>query len=561
MADIVCYKSDGQILDYYTQWDVGQKLILKGVDLASAPYFYFTNSFFDIAYVKPSVVENGAISVDVPDILLQNAIPLIVYISISPDGDIGTTEYAVRIPVMPRVKPNDYVYNPESGGSGSGSGGSSGEYVTIINNLTTNDASMALSAAQGVVLKALVDTLNSEKVDVDELETKIDNALAEAIANGEIGVGGTEIHIEDNLTTEDPNAALSAYQGVVIKGLLDDLYDKKADRSELSSAIDSALSDAIENGEISGVKGDKGDTGADGRGIVDVKRTSGNGSAGSTDIYTITYTDNTTSTFSVYNGANGVSGGSDTGSAGGTGENGATFIPHVDSLGNLSWENDKELVNPDPVNIKGEKGDTGVGITSAEQVISSKADGGRNVFEVTLSDGTTSTIEVLNGSRGGDGADGQTGNDGISITSVEQTTTSTEDGGVNIITVTLSDDHTFTFQIRNGTKGSNGIDGANGFSPTIDVTSITDGSRLTITDVDGEKTVDIMDGKTGATGEAGYTPVRGLDYYTDTDKEEMVGLVRSSMPEYMPVILTSDYYGTSLPDPGAAGRLFFLIEE
>lgn len=558
MADIVCYKSDGQILDYYTQWDVGQKLILKGVDLASAPYFYFTNSFSDIAYVKPSVVENGAISVDVPDILLQNAIPLIVYISISPDGDIGTTEYAVRIPVMPRVKPNDYVYNPESGGSGSGSGGSSGEYVTIVNNLTTNDASMALSAAQGVVLKALVDMLNSEKVDADELETKIDNALAEAIARGEIGVGGTEIHIEDNLTTEDPNAALSAFQGVVIKDLLDDLYDKKADKSELPSAIDSALSDAIENGEISGVKGDKGDPGADGRGIVDVKRTSGNGSAGSTDIYTITYTDNTTSTFSVYNGTNGVS---DTGGAGGTGENGATFIPRVDSLGNLSWENDKGLVNPDPVNIKGEKGDSGdagVGITSAEQVIFSNTDGGKNVFEITLSDGTESTIEVLNGSKGGDGVDG---NDGIGITAVEQTTTSTEDGGANIVTVTLSDGNTFTFQVRNGSKGSDGASGSNGFSPTIDVTSITDGTRLTITDIAEVKTVDIMNGKPGETGMSGVTPIRGVHYYTDADKEEMVNLVTASMPEYMPTILTSDYYGTSLPDPEVAGRLFFLIEE
>ena len=45
--------------------------------------------------------------------------------------------------------------------------------------------------------------------------------------------------------------------------------------------------------------------GEDGRGIVSIVRTSGNGSAGSTDVYTITYTDATTSTFPVYNGADG----------------------------------------------------------------------------------------------------------------------------------------------------------------------------------------------------------------------------------------------------------------
>ena len=47
--------------------------------------------------------------------------------------------------------------------------------------------------------------------------------------------------------------------------------------------------------------------GEDGRGIVSIVRTSGDGSAGSTDVYTITYTDETTSTFPVYNGTDGKS--------------------------------------------------------------------------------------------------------------------------------------------------------------------------------------------------------------------------------------------------------------
>ena len=45
--------------------------------------------------------------------------------------------------------------------------------------------------------------------------------------------------------------------------------------------------------------------GEDGRGIVSIVRTSGDGSAGTTDTYTITYTDNTTSSFNVYNGKDG----------------------------------------------------------------------------------------------------------------------------------------------------------------------------------------------------------------------------------------------------------------
>jgi len=58
-------------------------------------------------------------------------------------------------------------------------------------------------------------------------------------------------------------------------------------------------------------RGVAGKPGEDGRGIVSIIRTSGDGSPGTTDTYTITYTDATTSTFAVYNGADGTSGGGD----------------------------------------------------------------------------------------------------------------------------------------------------------------------------------------------------------------------------------------------------------
>ena len=71
------------------------------------------------------------------------------------------------------------------------------------------------------------------------------------------------------------------------------------------------------------------------------------------------------------------------------------------------------------------------------------------------------------------------GADGIGIQSVEQTATSTEDGGANIITVTKTDGTSSTFTVKNGSKGSTGA--------------------------------------TGAAGKDGYTPVRGTDYWTADD--------------------------------------------
>lgn len=53
---------------------------------------------------------------------------------------------------------------------------------------------------------------------------------------------------------------------------------------------------------------------------------------------------------------------------------------------------------------------------------------------------------------------------GAGIKSIEQTSTSSEDGGVNTITVTLTDGETSTFEVRNGSKGSQGIPGEKGES-------------------------------------------------------------------------------------------------
>lgn len=50
----------------------------------------------------------------------------------------------------------------------------------------------------------------------------------------------------------------------------------------------------------------------------------------------------------------------------------------------------------------------------------------------------------------------------IGLKSIEQTTTSTADGGTNVITATLVDGSTSQFYIRNGSKGSQGEQGARG---------------------------------------------------------------------------------------------------
>ena len=51
---------------------------------------------------------------------------------------------------------------------------------------------------------------------------------------------------------------------------------------------------------------------------------------------------------------------------------------------------------------------------------------------------------------------------GIGIESLEQTTISTDDSGINIWTATLTDGSTYQFEVRNGQRGEKGLQGATG---------------------------------------------------------------------------------------------------
>ena len=119
-----------------------------------------------------------------------------------------------------------------------------------------------------------------------------------------------------------------------------------------------------------------------------------------------------------------------------TGTNGATFTPAVDDAGNLSWSNDKDLANPNTVNIKGAKGD--------------KGDKGEK------------------GDTGAKGADGKTPN--ISIGTV---TTGAAGTNASATISGTTPNLTLDLTIPKGDKGSNGI---NGQTPKISIGTVTTGA-------------------------------------------------------------------------------------
>ena len=63
-----------------------------------------------------------------------------------------------------------------------------------------------------------------------------------------------------------------------------------------------------------------------------------------------------------------------------------------------------------------------------------------------------------------------------------------------------------------GEQGEQGEPGQDGFSPVITITEITGGHRIAITDAEGTKTVDVLDGEKGETGNGIASAVLNQDY-------------------------------------------------
>ncbi|MCX7061336.1 MAG: hypothetical protein NTZ11_10645 [Gammaproteobacteria bacterium] len=221
-----------------------------------------------------------------------------------------------------------------------------------------------------------------------------------------------------------------------------------------------------------------------GRGIASIDRTAGTGAAGTTDTYTITFTDSTTSTFQVVNGANGaastVPGPASTvpGPAGrgvasiartaGTGAAGTTdtyTITFTDSTTSTF-----QVVNGANGAASTVPGPAGRGVASIARTAGTGAAGTTDTYTITFTDSTTSTFQVVNGANGA--ASTVPGPAGRGVASIARTAGTGAAGTTDTYTITFTDSTTSTFQVVNG---ANGLTGASAWTPILAV--VTDGAR------------------------------------------------------------------------------------
>ena len=107
--EITCYDKYGRVIEKIVQWDVGQSISIKGYDLTSyAPQIHFANANSEKALVVESVFSGGLLSCQIPDSLVRENLPIIMYIY-DAKGDTGKTNTIIKIPVTPRPMPEDVV--------------------------------------------------------------------------------------------------------------------------------------------------------------------------------------------------------------------------------------------------------------------------------------------------------------------------------------------------------------------------------------------------------------------------------------------------------------------
>lgn len=165
MYEIMCFDEYGNSINEFVQWDTNRVMYIDW-EHNCTPIFQFGNTKSDrLLVVKGRIIEDETkkiAEVNVPNILLQQAYPIIgfVYLESEVDGDehyyAGKTVYNFKIPVRAKVKPEDYKYTENT------------EYISWINLESEARAYLAELEVETNRFKAeYEDTLGTAKENAD----------------------------------------------------------------------------------------------------------------------------------------------------------------------------------------------------------------------------------------------------------------------------------------------------------------------------------------------------------------------------------------------------------
>lgn len=278
MFGVGCFDTHDNPIDHYTQWDINQKLKIVVYDadsglLKNAPYIHFANVKSTEALVVRSTVEGtDTIVVDVPNSLLQESWPLLVYVYLNDNLDAHSqkTIIKIEIPVHKRAKPSDYeyvenieritaevikqevtdtVYDEFVGNITSGTLSLPYMYITDATNghrqrigVNNDKASLDVNTSGSMQSYSILDTRDKESLsqeidsdvsdhnsstsahsDIRELISNV-NSRVDTVDSTVSTLNTSKINKSDivnNLTTNDATKPLSAAMGMELKNSID----------------------------------------------------------------------------------------------------------------------------------------------------------------------------------------------------------------------------------------------------------------------------------------------------------------------------------------------------
>ena len=205
MSVIMCFDSEGNTIDILTQWDVNQTVYIDW-EYDCTPIFHFFNIKWDKALVIKGEIVDEYARADIPNVLLQEAYPIMGYIYLENDTS-GKAIYQFQIPVRKKPKPCDYDYIENIG------------YISCVNLEKEMRYKLTKLIYESNELLGEYETAIAQLEDIrDDCETASENA-ATSESNAKIS--------EDNSKTSEINAKTS---------------EENSKTSEINAAKDAMLS-------------------------------------------------------------------------------------------------------------------------------------------------------------------------------------------------------------------------------------------------------------------------------------------------------------------------------
>lgn len=116
MAKYICYDKNNDLLTRIYQWDTDRVIVVSNITPwdGATVFFQFGNRKVDETIIVEPTESNGNYTSDIPNELLAYAENLILYISQETAAGETLVIDEIRIPIVPKNMPSNYIYQPNT---------------------------------------------------------------------------------------------------------------------------------------------------------------------------------------------------------------------------------------------------------------------------------------------------------------------------------------------------------------------------------------------------------------------------------------------------------------